>query len=93
MKQLHGDIGHIVVFSDIINRNDVGVRELACRFGFAEKLVFNLGQLLGFDIGIIKGFDGHFTIDARVITQKNGAHGAMAQLLDNFITSESRFSS
>src|SRR5207302_7607160 len=79
------------VLADVVDRDDVGVREDAGSLRFPDE---PLAELLGVILVAARvdanGLDGHHPADDRVPREVNDAHRALAQLADDFVATELR---
>ena len=84
---LHEDVRHALFFRDVVNRDDVGMREDAGRLRLAEQPVAHAAALgLVREVGQADGLDGDYTADGGVLGLIDNAHGASAEFLADLIT-------
>ena len=84
------DLG-LGILADVVDRDDVGVREDAGGLRFPdEPLAELLGVLLVAARVDADGLDRHHPADHRVPSEVNDAHRALAQLADDFVAAELR---
>jgi hypothetical protein len=72
----HRHIGQIVFLADVVDRDDIGVRKLARRFGFLVETRLVFRRLVG---GKVEAdcLDRDDAIEQRVARLVDGAHGAL----------------
>ena len=84
---LHGDVGDVVLRLHVIDGDDTGVREDACRARFAKQPLAQPGAFLGVaDFTQSDGFDGYRTPDGGIRGEVHDAHGAAAQFAHDLIS-------
>ncbi len=85
VEQLHGDVGITVGHADVVDGDDVGVRERAGGLGLAQEAggVFAVRAQLG-----LEHLDRQVALDVRVIGAVDVGHGAFADTLADLVASE-----
>ena len=85
VQQFHRDIGETVRLADIVDRDDCGVGERACRAGLAQEAggTFLVGANLG-----LEQLDREHAVDARIVGAPDLGHRAFADLLPQFVSTD-----
>ncbi len=89
IDKLHEDVGEVVAFENVVNRNDVGVRELAGRLSFAEHAFAQIAALVG--IGKFteaNRLDGDSSPNGRIERPIDDATSAATQLFQDLIPAD-----
>ena len=89
LDQFHGDINKPVLFVDIENRNDAGVRQAAGGLRLAEQPLPQVLDLVPIGlVGRLDRFDRHFAADSRIAGAVNNAHRPPPQLRSDLVTTD-----
>ncbi len=83
----HCHIGQIVFLAYVVDRDDIGVRKLACRFGFLVETCFVFRRLVGRQIEADR-LDRDNAIEQGVARLVDGAHGALPKFFHDFVTAQ-----
>ena len=86
---LHEDVGQPVLFGDVVDGDDVGMRKHPGRLRFAEQALaqaFALG-IVG-EIGQADGFDGDNPADGGILGAVNHAGRTTAELVQNPVSAD-----
>ena len=81
---LHDDVRHAVGVAEVVDGDDVGVRE---RAGRASLLREALAELVRRNVGL-QQFDRDESVDRRVAGQEDGPHAALPEPLSEFIPAD-----
>ena len=89
LQELHRDVGEIVLFAGVVDRDDVGMSETPRGLGFAEKPLFDVLQLVGLELLRQRHrLDRHHAADLGILAEVDDAHRALAQLLLHLVAAE-----
>ena len=88
-QQLHGNVRGAVVFARVVDRDDVRVIEPPRHFRLAEELGPRLFDLVGVELGRERNrLQGDLAVDHRVERAVDDAHRALAELVDDLVTTQ-----
>ena len=84
----HDQKGKTILLADVENRNDAGMREAAGGAGFAVEALAIFIALRAAEGDRVNGFQGDDAIHGGIACEEDGAHGAMATLLDDLVAAD-----
>ena len=87
-EQFHGDVGDIIAGDDVVDRDDIAVRQLGHGAAFEQETPLELGhgaavvstQLAAHDL------DRDLAVERMLDREVDGRHAALAQLADHLVT-------
>jgi hypothetical protein len=84
-QQLHGEIGLPLVLAEIMDGDDVAVRQLTGRTGLAKEPFTELG--VAFDGGA-DDFQGDFTFEQRVLGAIDDTHSSLPDFFEDLVAAD-----
>src|SRR5439155_5716346 len=87
--ELHGDVGRVVLFSHVVDRDNAGMRQDARRPRFAKQALALFPALFGVaDFAQANSLDGDFPPDGRIERAVHDSHRAATEFTEDLISAE-----